>query len=482
MRKYLALFAALMWAVSAHANGIIGGVDLNEIVGTDWFGLYMNGNKVGYAESAVELAEDGSVVTTEDAVFKLNMVGAKQDMRIYSKRLYGPDGALQRIESQVDDIAGTNRFNGTVDGDQFILTSEVAGQKSREVLPVPAESLEDLLKQAKLVQEDPHIGDTIEFAIFEPMYQTELGGVSEIVGIEKRVLDGVELKVFKFRTLLEKMGIESVSYVTEDGTVLEDRIAGGIITMRLEPEAMAKNIDYTNDVIVSNAARVDEPIADPRTRSKVELQISGPLSSEHLFNNARQNFTQRGNGYQFTGLKLEVAAEEAVLVPITDPEVTEWLKPSLFVQSDHPQLIEKAQSIVGEETNSFRIVEKLSGWVYDNVETAFSARLTNSLEVLDHMEGDCTEHSMLFIGLARAAGIPAREVAGLIYVEGPEPGFYFHQWATVWIGRWIDVDPTFDQPVADATHIKLAEGDLFEQAKLLPVIGQLQVEVVEPEA
>jgi transglutaminase-like putative cysteine protease len=117
--------------------------------------------------------------------------------------------------------------------------------------------------------------------------------------------------------------------------------------------------------------------------------------------------------------------------------------------------------------------------VYNNVRTTFSAQLSNALEVLDHMEGDCTEHSVLFIGLARAAGIPAREVAGLIYVESARPGFYFHQWATVWVGKWIDVDPTFNQPLADVTHIKLAEGDLFHQAKLIPIIGQIQVQVVE---
>ena len=49
----------------------------------------------------------------------------------------------------------------------------------------------------------------------------------------------------------------------------------------------------------------------------------------------------------------------------------------------------------------------------------------------------------------------------------------------VWVGAWIDVDPTFNQPVADATHIKLAEGDLMEQVRLLPVIGQLKVEVLD---
>jgi transglutaminase-like putative cysteine protease len=101
------------------------------------------------------------------------------------------------------------------------------------------------------------------------------------------------------------------------------------------------------------------------------------------------------------------------------------------------------------------------------------------LEVLERREGDCTEHSILFIGLARAGGLPAREVAGLVYVESPQPGFYFHQWAKVWVGTWIDVDPTFDQPLADVTHIKLGEGDLFAQAKLIPVIGRIRIEVID---
>ena len=107
--------------------------------------------------------------------------------------------------------------------------------------------------------------------------------------------------------------------------------------------------------------------------------------------------------------------------------------------------------------------------------------MTNALEVLKRLEGDCTEYSVLFIGLARAAGLPAREVAGLIYMTGSPPGFYFHQWAKVWVGKWIDVDPTFNQPIANATHIKLAEGDLFEQARLIPIIGRIQIEVVDTE-
>jgi len=260
---------------------------------------------------------------------------------------------------------------------------------------------------------------------------------------------------------------------------LEDNVSGGLLVMRLEPEAVAKDVTYRNDTIVSNAAMVDAPIRNPRNRAKLRLRIYGPLKTEHLIEDGRQSFVADADGYLFEGRKVDVGGLAAVRVPITDDAVREWVEPSLFVQSDDPRLIAKAREIIGDETEALKISDRLSRWVYENVRSTFSARLTNSLEVLESMEGDCTEHSMLYIGLARAEGIPAREVAGLIYADSPEPGFYFHQWATVWVGEWIDVDPTFNQPVADATHIKLAEGDLMEQVKLLPVIGQLKVEVLD---
>ena len=59
--------------------------------------------------------------------------------------------------------------------------------------------------------------------------------------------------------------------------------------------------------------------------------------------------------------------------------------------------------------------------------------------------------------LARAVGIPARRVDGLVYMEAADavPAFYWHEWVEVYVGEWIEVDPTFNQEVADATHIAL---------------------------
>jgi asparagine synthetase B (glutamine-hydrolysing) len=44
-------------------------------------------------------------------------------------------------------------------------------------------------------------------------------------------------------------------------------------------------------------------------------------------------------------------------------------------------------------------------------------------------------------------------------------------------GAWIAVDPTFNQVPADATHIKLVEGDLDKMLDLMQVMGKLQVKV-----
>ena len=57
--------------------------------------------------------------------------------------------------------------------------------------------------------------------------------------------------------------------------------------------------------------------------------------------------------------------------------------------------------------------------------------------------------------------------------------FYYHQWAEVFVGGWVAVDPTFDQAVADATHIKLVQGDLFEQTKIVSAIQKLGIAILE---
>ena len=104
--------------------------------------------------------------------------------------------------------------------------------------------------------------------------------------------------------------------------------------------------------------------------------------------------------------------------------------------------------------------------------------------MLEVGQGDCNEHTALFVGLARAAGISARIAAGVVYSNRvtPQGSFYYHAWPEVYFGSeggWVPVDPTFGQWVADATHVKLVEGDLARQIEIMGVLGRLRFDLLE---
>ena len=94
------------------------------------------------------------------------------------------------------------------------------------------------------------------------------------------------------------------------------------------------------------------------------------------------------------------------------------------------------------------------------------------------MKGDCTEHSLLSVALLRAAGIPARRVDGVVYMvnEDGVPALYWHEWVEAYVGEWTQLDPTFNQTVADATHFAVGEEG---NAEITPLIGALKVTAVK---
>jgi transglutaminase-like putative cysteine protease len=89
--------------------------------------------------------------------------------------------------------------------------------------------------------------------------------------------------------------------------------------------------------------------------------------------------------------------------------------------------------------------------------------------------GDCGDQVALLVGLARAAGIPARPVAGLLYAGGR---FYYHAWAELYIGEWVTADPVTGEFPAGAARIGLAIGGLARHAELAPLAGPLVLEVL----
>ena len=126
--------------------------------------------------------------------------------------------------------------------------------------------------------------------------------------------------------------------------------------------------------------------------------------------------------------------------------------------------------------------EIMSMGSYSHYGEKISSGFGSSLTALESLSGDCTEHTVLFIALARAAGIPARICSGIAFARD---AFYYHFWAEVYVGRWVQMDPTWGQTIADANHIQL-DGSTLESDNLTEFVegvfrtlNQLEIAIVE---
>ena len=125
-------------------------------------------------------------------------------------------------------------------------------------------------------------------------------------------------------------------------------------------------------------------------------------------------------------------------------------KPSKFWPSDDVEIIQLAHTLkTPQEIYNF-VVNKLS-YDYNRVKPT-AERLGAKQALANPNEALCMEFTDLFIAIARAAGIPAREINGYAYTENPklEPlslvADVLHSWPEYWSeakNNWIPVDPTW---------------------------------------
>jgi hypothetical protein len=161
-------------------------------------------------------------------------------------------------------------------------------------------------------------------------------------------------------------------------------------------------------------------------------------------------------------------------LPAANPALREFLLPGPLIESDDLRIQAQARLIAGTDRNPARVASRLVQWTASAVEDGASAAAPSAVQVLGRRSGDCNEHTVLFVALARALGLPTRPVAGLLFLRGR---FYYHAWAEVYLDDWVAVDPTFGQFPADAAHLRFTIGALARQVELVRLLGSLTLEV-----
>jgi tetratricopeptide (TPR) repeat protein len=162
----------------------------------------------------------------------------------------------------------------------------------------------------------------------------------------------------------------------------------------------------------------------------------------------------------------------SLALPIKGPEFASYLQPGNEIRSDDKSVKEKAHGIVGEERDAWEVARKLADWTYKNIKWK-RVDYATAAQTLATLEADCLEFSQLYVAMARSLGLPARIVSGLAYSGASFGG---HAWVEVYVGDWIEVDPTWGTDFVDATHIRnSANGALLTYAAL----NLVELEVLE---
>jgi hypothetical protein len=436
----------------------------------EWWGIYYRGEKIGYASQSIEPKAKGYKLN-DYSQLNLNLLGTVQPAQTRLAMEANDDWILERFDFALNSKDIGFKARGAVKDNKLTLEIDSAGHRStREITLTQAPYLLASLKPYVVTQQ-LETGKKFYFSTFDPSTLSQQVTTIVIEGREQIRIGNRLEPAIKMRQSFG--GISVLSWVDVHGRTLKEESPAGM-SMTRQSQQEAKNLPSRSvplDMIAQASIPVAKTIADAKSLAAVELKLGGVNLA---------NFALDGGRQKLTGDRLQITREDltriaARTIPIKEPRLQTFLQPTAFMQSDHPSIMSLAARIVGAETNAMKAAVKLKDWVYRELAKEPTVSIPNALEVLQARKGDCNEHTVLFNALARAAGIPAKTVVGVVYLRG---AFYYHAWSEIWLGRWVALDSVLNQFPADVTHVKFLEGEIDRQIDILQLIGNLKIEVL----
>lgn len=152
--------------------------------------------------------------------------------------------------------------------------------------------------------------------------------------------------------------------------------------------------------------------------------------------------------YAVTVYARHIEIDPAKVLP-TPPDAA--LQPYLAEQPPHvvftPALRAFSQRVVGNETNPYRIAQKLFDAV-DQIPWAGAREYSTISNISDYAlhagHADCGQQTLLLIALLRLNGIPARWQSGMVYSDDAVGYNNLHDWGALYLAPygWVPMDVT----------------------------------------
>ena len=443
-----------------------------------WLGVFAaEGRQVGHIhlqQVPEERRRQPGARMTLEARMHLVLLGKPTDLDL-SGSVWRPDGS-QQVE--FDFAVRSAGFDFTVAGEvaDGWLQSEISS--AGETLPLRLPVDQSLVFAggigSALSFPTLEVGEEYRLDTFDPLTLSKGEARVRCTAREKLRLAGVEIDARRLTIAMN--GIHSVAWIDETGEVVRAETPVGLTLERITPEEAGSPPPAQADLpglLDSTAIRPTgrRPFRAARTMTVRLRGAPEPGLPEDRIQ------VSLGQGVYRIETPSEPPGETR---PGEAPALASHLRADAFIQSDHPKIRNQAAAIVGDAENPWLRSQRIHDWVFSRLDKEAVLSIPSALEVLKRRRGDCNEHTVLFAALARASAVPTRVAIGVVWSDELD-GFYYHAWPEVFLGDWIWMDPTLDQQLADATHIKLANGGVEAWPRLLPYLGQLEIEVLDVE-
>jgi hypothetical protein len=473
--------------------------------GATYFTVERDGHHIGFASTTIDTMPQSFEITE----YQVTEADGGREQRRTSQTTVRLSRALtlREFESSASAADVQSRTRGRIDADTVLVFTRTRLQNGRAHADSQRVALARALVPASLAPlvvvlgEEPRAGKAYEFPSFDPMtgarrnLALSVGAESLFAVVDSAVFDPTRGKwtpahidsIAGWR--LVTGGEPGERWVDAQGRMLLARTAEGL-TLRRTAYEMA----FENWRTASPEARAATGTKDPQpfptlgeaggrvapastTRLVVRLQ-GADLAAFEL-----SEGSQRRSGDTVT---VEVTPRSALPPSFSLPpsEGTRQrfgttLGPGPLVEVDDPSIGQLARLETRGIANPLVAAERLARWVADSVALVADDGLPSAAQVLRTRRGDSEQHTQLFVALARAAGVPARGVVGVLEQGGT---LHYHAWAEVFLQRWIPVDPTLGESPASAAHVRFLVNAVGTRHELTRVLRGMQLDVLVREA
>lgn len=388
-----------------------------------------------------EIDDTGKTQVNQNIVLKnktTNFYADKFELKIGSTRVedvkaQDSSGPLQtevKFENNLTTIAV--KFNQKVIGIEKTLpwslsykSNELAsrsGQIWEASIPRLAKSADIGAYQATVAV--PVIFGPVAFAVPNPLTSTKSGLLQEYTFNKDQLVEsGIAMS----------FGIKQVF-----GFNLKYFIENRNLTAQTEEIALPPDNNYQKIVLEKLDPKPDDVIVDADNNFKAVYKL-----------NPKTQLNIKAEGY------VEVFSKpfRNIYTALTPEEKQKYTSVQKYWELDNAFIKNKAEELKTSE-NIYKFVSTYLSYNEERLKQSKLERKGAAAAALNPKDAVCTEFTDLFIAIARAAGIPTREVEGYAYTQNErlrplsltlQSGDVLHAWPEYWDDKlgWVQVDPTW---------------------------------------